>query len=185
MNIFRRLWTSISSATDNGYMHRDGKPLLWPVGARLEVYVVPDIEKHWLGLAATACGFFNDAIGYPIFLHPAEAIPEMSRAFRGPNRGHIKNVILVDIGERDPFHGDTDLRYDVRTGKLLNALVTLPRSGHSYKEALRVAVHEFGHALGLDHDSDPKSIMYPRTHGEPQQLLGTDVARLRRAYGAR
>lgn len=182
MSILRRLWSAISTVPDNGFMHRDGKPLLWPVGERIEVYIAPDIETHWKGLVAAACGFYNDAIGYPIFLHPEEAIPEMSRTFNGPNRAHIKSITLVIIGERDPFHGDTDLRYDTRTGKVLNALVTLPRSGHSYEDALRVAVHEFGHVLGLDHDRSADSIMYPRTHGAPQRLLGTDVARLRRAY---
>ncbi|HAT54687.1 MAG TPA: peptidase M10 [Lactobacillus sp.] len=49
----------------------------------------------------------------------------------------------------------------------------------SYNEA--VAIHEIGHVLGLDHSSDPNSVMYPVTQGRVQLTSG-DIAGLRSIY---
>lgn len=45
-----------------------------------------------------------------------------------------------------------------------------------------VTIHELGHALGLDHSSSPKSIMYPVTQGR-SRLSDADIAGLRQIYG--
>ncbi|MEQ2270684.1 hypothetical protein XENORESO_008361, partial [Xenotaenia resolanae] len=51
---------------------------------------------------------------------------------------------------------------------------------------LVVAAHEFGHALGLSHSSDPGSIMYPAYNFAPNfelQLSFDDVKNIQRLYG--
>lgn len=47
-----------------------------------------------------------------------------------------------------------------------------------------VAMHELGHALGLDHSQSKASVMYPITHGVSQLSAG-DIAGLRAIYGSR
>lgn len=44
-----------------------------------------------------------------------------------------------------------------------------------------VVLHEFGHALGLDHSTNPQSIMYPITQAK-QQMTAADIAALKSIY---
>jgi hypothetical protein len=44
-------------------------------------------------------------------------------------------------------------------------------------------IHELGHSLGLMHDDDPSSIMYPTIRKEVTQLGPNDIARIQSLYG--
>lgn len=48
-----------------------------------------------------------------------------------------------------------------------------------------VAIHEFGHALGLDHAGVPQGVMWGVYNGVKQTLAADDVAGIRAVYGAR
>ncbi len=48
----------------------------------------------------------------------------------------------------------------------------------------RVLAHEFGHAVGLDHNSDPKSIMYAKNESGNLKPSAADLAALKALCGA-
>ncbi|GBG93616.1 Zn-dependent protease [Ligilactobacillus salitolerans] len=50
-----------------------------------------------------------------------------------------------------------------------------------YPPRLSVAIHEIGHALGLDHSQDKNSVMYPIDQGKTA-LSSQDLANLRKIY---
>jgi hypothetical protein len=50
-------------------------------------------------------------------------------------------------------------------------------------DLLTVAAHEIGHTLGLDHSSDPNSIMYPSYRAPHRFLSADDIAGIQSLYG--
>lgn len=181
MSLWGKILGYLTMGLDNGFMLRDGHELHWPRLQKVDVYV--EAPARVMALVDSAVGIYNDAIGAPIFVRPVAAAPAMISAFgERVTRGILKSIALIRIGAVDDHHGHTDFRYDKRNGEILNALVTLPFLLEE-NAAHRVIVHELGHVLGLDHDRDPRSIMFPRTEPLVKQVLfAGDVKRLRKRY---
>jgi len=86
--------------------------------------------------------------GVPVLQFPEYAMRDVVEAMDDFRlRPRMNGVILVRGGGDDPGHGHTDLHHNRDTGELLSAVVTLPAKPVSRA----IALHEFGHALGLAH----------------------------------
>lgn len=121
--------------------------LHWRSIPQVDVYLESDSPS-----AEEAVIFWNGIIGRSFFAPPIPAIPDILRAFADPLiRANLKGAILVQVDATERDHGETDVRYDKRTGEMINAVITLPGFAHRPVETAR---HEFGHGLGLDHGPD-------------------------------
>lgn len=70
-------------------------------------------------------------------------------------------------------------------GPYFHAMVlTLPEEIEDQFVSVAI-IHELLHGVGLAHDGDPRSIMYPYAWSHDQVVLRGDAARLQRVYGGR
>lgn len=138
----------------------------------LDVYVV---EQGGDAEALAAVDYWNATAQHRVFREPTEALPETLHAFEHEaTRAGLVGAVLVRGDGADPGHGETDLRYDRRTGRLINAVVSL----HSRPVRIEVAYHELGHALGLAHGPEG-TLMAPRIGTGPLPLADYQLAAVR------
>lgn len=91
---------------------------------------------------------------------------------------HVMEASSVSISvPHDPFLAGA-LSGDV----FLNSAVDLEAVG---TDLFSVALHEIGHSLGLDHSSDPDSVMFSHAVHKHTGLSSTDVAAIQGLYGVR
>ena len=78
------------------------------------------------------------------------------------------------------YEGSTILEADM----VFNSLFQWSTSGWSEHDVQTVALHEFGHWLGLDHTNVYGSIMYPQIMGVQHHLHSVDIAGIQYIYGS-
>lgn len=183
---------------DAGFLVSHGHELRWqrddlPIAVLLEKSAAA-YEPEFVAVVAA----YNSAVGRTVFLRPTTTVlSSLVDAFEVErSRASIRSTVLVrGDGPIDVRHlGSTDLRHDERVGRILNAIVTMPERetaiqalgmgdlSHGQQLLYQAGLHEFGHVLGLDHDTDPTSIMWHEVRTESTILTSGDVGRLRGAY---
>jgi hypothetical protein len=163
---------------DLKFMERDGHELRWdrgdlPVGCAY----LPELPERYAAAWGAARATIRGAAGGEL-LAPCV----LWRLGEPPQRAPDGSVLLRLRDEEGTAHGaETRHRYDTRTGRILSAEVRFDR-GLPEDLVDLVALHEAGHVLGLDHDRESSSVMFPIAAGRPKTLSDRDAKALADAY---
>ncbi|MCH9657213.1 matrixin family metalloprotease [archaeon] len=119
------------------------------------------------------------------------------RRERNPDAKVNFNVEFEDLAHFDGmkgvlahayFPGQGEISGDCHINDEWNWVTSVPHSNIASPPLVPVLIHEFGHSLGLKHDTrDKQSIMYPSFDlGKKKNKLGpNDIQRIQQRYGAR
>lgn len=142
-----------------------GKHLRWPEYP-VKLMPTPDFMEVHGEPFVRATLMWNAKVGVDVFQ---------------PGLGHI----LVETSTTMPENCDTrtactSLLYNDDTGEISVGLVTInPTTPMEFID--RVIMHELGHVLALDHDTDKESLMFPTVSNGPWYIETSDIEAIRNA----
>lgn len=151
-----------------------GLPFSSPVGSQYRATITSALQA-WSGAANVTFQQVGDGtpadieigFGYlQTFLHPSEigltTYRSSGAAFSAPVTVQLEDPAQVPVwsnGQTYAYQGTSATLY-------------------------QVALHELGHALGLNHSSDPQAVMYPVAQASNSTLSLADIAGMQSLYGA-
>ena len=156
---------------DRGFMIRDGHPLHLPASLPWTITVEPNVPTIYVDALNTVVLQLREKVGN-IFDHVVQLQS-------GEVALDIKVLVAIDKDIDHP--GETIHQFNKETGVIMSAFVSM-WPDLSYADALKVATHEIGHVVGLDHDEHVSSIMHHMIQNRPQTFTDKDYERLRKAY---
>jgi hypothetical protein len=193
--------TSLFALGAAGYWRQQDAPEN-PTGTVFDTYPHPSTR----GALAYTLGDRWDTTELSFYLHNCPRSLNCNTAHEAVRAGFESwqsNSSLVFQEVDDPRSADIELMWTTQSQELgriggVLAFAFFPRDGGdiffddsepwtafdgSEFDIYLTATHEIGHALGLDHSSDPYALMYPVLTGATQGLAEDDVAAIQALYG--
>jgi hypothetical protein len=155
----------------------------WPdMVLPLDVFYSPLLRLRYRSALSCCINQINLACHRVVLNAPQEAsnklAVELERYSIDPPLG---TIYVKDCEDRSTTEGSVQFYQDSKH-VLCCAVVRLPESEEGPCLTLGVTLHEMGHLLGLQHDDDPGSIMFPIAKIRPQLLPNKDMDTLKRIY---
>ena len=135
--------------------------------------------QQFIQLVRVGIVFWNATVGRTILKHERPTLVSFL------NKKRV-SVTTASVGDLDTNQlGTTEPHYDEDfVPKCLKGATIKIDPNISIEQKLHVIIHELGHAIGLDHSSDPYSLMYHKVSKRSQIKLATDTKQeLKRLYG--
>jgi len=192
-SFFHNLFSSkdVDTKDEEGLIERDGLPLIWKADS-VEVKISSQLPFRYLGTCSEGIRRINAVIGREFLVINTDQLCNNNLpyiAFSDPAMyGYIYiRMKIADIdGSGDLNTATTEHQYNKQTGQILSAVISLPdcpKRSNGYGREDKIMLHELCHAIGLDHDANKNSIMYPKVLMTTQFITDRDQARLKQIYG--
>jgi hypothetical protein len=154
-----------------------------PLGWQFDTYPVPVIigstfDEQEVRIILQSINHWNGVVGQEV-LRPVYGIQDTPLHIPGAIT-ITEQSIPVDCGTQ--ALGLAQTRFIRQNGVLIRTNSVKVTMHDEYKDEtvyFRTAVHELGHALGLCHDSERDSVMFPRIVDEPWIIQRSDIDFLR------
>jgi hypothetical protein len=149
-----------------------------PLPVVFDVFIEPTLIDVWERQEQ----WLEQQVGVDLFGPPHMASPEEMVHFNRTGGPRFGGIYVIDLTPPTPTGGSAVHWLDKQTCAIAKATVRLPEQ-IIRPQVETVVLHEQLHVLGLAHDTDKWSVMYPKVYHDGQVLSTSDLELLRKLYG--